>query len=253
MDARARSLRMGLLVLLATAVAADAGAESRRLDKLVSKARKNRLPAAVAQAARPASAEPQRELYRVNAQYRGAVTKGFDGLGTVAVVFRPNGDDTFGIDLEADLKHPEKKTVSHFQARLAYRVDGTVLEPLSEKLDFSQEAQKHREKILQNAPFIYLMRYAAFPQLAKPEVDWKVAGHPFRVRYARAGKRMEATVFDGGRWIGKFFIEADPEHAPPHDYWKFRVNGKNDTVISFVADRDKKRTPRGENREATGE
>ncbi|MBI3890710.1 MAG: hypothetical protein HY303_04185 [Candidatus Wallbacteria bacterium] len=246
-DTRTSRQFWGALVAALVALGACGGsrAESGRLHELTRKQRhKHTAPAEpAAQEASPSStvaappADAVREVYRVNAQYRGAVTKGVDGLGEVVVVFKPNGGDVFGIDLEADLQHPKKKTHQHFKVVLAYRMTGNQLSPVTEKLDFSKEAEKHREKILENAPFIYLMRYVAFPEMSRPDVSYEVAGHSFRVHYARAGKRMEATVYDGGRWIGKFFLEAQSSDRPPYDYWKFRVNGRNDTVISFVSDR----------------
>jgi hypothetical protein len=185
---------------------------------------------------RPASAQPVREVYSVNAQYRGAVKKGFDNLGEIVVTYRPAGANAFGIEMQADLRAPKKKKRSRFEVSLRYQLDGTTIRSVEEKNQFNEQAAKHREKILQNSPFIYLLRYLPIPDGNRGQITYTVDGHPFRVQYASTRKNVEATVFEGKRWIGKFFINRGSTGQPPNDFEKFRISTSNDTVISLVVD-----------------
>ncbi len=185
-----------------------------------------------------AGAQPVREVYKVNAQYRGAVTKGFDNLGEIVVTYRPGDGTAFGIDMQAELRDPKKKKKrSQFEVSLRYRLDGAAVSSVEGKNQFNEQASKHREKILQNAPFIYLIRYRPVPTGGRSQVTYTVEGKPYRVQYAATRKNVEATVFEGKRWLGKFFIRRGDGGQPPNDFEKFRISTKNDTVISLVLDK----------------
>ncbi len=182
----------------------------------------------------PPEFHPVRETYEVNAQYRGVIKKGFDRLGKLVVSHRPGEDGVFGIDLAAELKMPKKGKAARFEAAIQYRLEGQNIVPLTDESQFSEKAKKHREKILANSPFIYLLRHASFPAAVPATVSYVVEGKTLSVRYARSERHMEATVFDGERWIGKFFIEPGDSRQGPHDYDKFRISTKKGVVISFV-------------------
>ena len=174
------------------------------------------------------------ESYRVNAQFRSTVRKSFGELGEVAVRYLQLPGARLSVRLAGDVRDPEdEKTVYRFEASVDFARQGRVLTTRSSSR-FSEDAEEYREQLLEMAPFLFVLKYEPWPSASgEGELPFTMDGKAFRVRWVRVGSGVEATLYQGLRTVGKFFLRSGPFDAV-HQFDKFRVNTVRSTVLSFV-------------------
>jgi hypothetical protein len=185
------------------------------------------------------------ERFIINAQYRGAVTKTFKGLGQGRVVYTTTPDGTFGLEINGSLQNPDTREILRLNAQADFRLRGQQIERRRQKLDLSEEAKRYENLVTHNLPFVYLARFQPLPKGADPEeVHYRFDGREYLLRYATVEGTVEATLFEGGTMIGKMFLFGE-YGRPPKGLTKARMVGANHLVFSLVIDRGSTRA-RGE-------
>lgn len=228
---RGATLLLGLAVWTAAATSLTA-ADASKIQSLLERARSllgKGSPSAP-------SAEPLRESFTVNGQYRGGIArKGYQDIGEGWVEYRPLSTRKFGLGVHARIRHPEDRgKVYEFTLDMEYAVDGTDVYEIRSNNTFNDLAREYESSITKTLPFVYLMKYVKVPPTtARREIEYTVGRHPFVVRYVDTDKHHEATLYEAGRMVGKFFI-LKTFSGPPNDYEKLRVSMTDGTVISFI-------------------
>src|SRR4051794_13797251 len=81
------------------------------------------------------------ETYEVNAQYRGAIKKGFRSIGNGKAAFQQLSANTFRVKAKADANHPDHKRHLALELWQTFRVDGNSVSLVStEKKWFNKDA-----------------------------------------------------------------------------------------------------------------
>ncbi|MBI4870234.1 MAG: hypothetical protein HY814_01555, partial [Candidatus Riflebacteria bacterium] len=207
-----------------------------RLQRLLDRARQK--PGAPGAAAEPEGVPGKvREEYSVNAQYRGTVKKAFMDIGQAWVSFDTKSASDFGIRASGSVTDPENRARKYeLDLDADFRRNGNTIDRLADRSKFNSEAEKHRDRVLKDLPFIYIAKYTPFPPVTSRDTTWTLNGQDFVVRHVRAdGGEVQVTLLERGGMIGKIFLE--PDEAIPHTIKKFRVMGTNDVVLSFVSSR----------------
>jgi len=177
------------------------------------------------------------ERFVVNAQYRGAVTQTFKDMGKGTVTYRKGQGTVFGLEIAGSLKNPETKELWKMQVNGDFQLTGSSIERLTQKIDLSKEAKRYEEVVTHNLPFVYLARFQPLPKGPEPEeVPYRYEGRDYVLRYVTVENVVEATLFESGVMIGKFFLHGD-YGRPPKGLVKGRMGSANHIVFSLVLDR----------------
>ncbi len=221
---------LGLFVGQTVAMADGAS----RLQQLLKKASKK--PAASAQPAAEGAigAGPIREEYAINAQYRGTVKKAYMDIGQAWVSLDITGQDRFTVKSAGKVTDPENKGHTYeLSIDSDFKVEGNRIDRTADRSTFNADAEKHRERLLQDMPFFYIAKHTAYPAVTSKDTVWRLNSQDYTVRHVRTGGEIQFTILERGTMIGKFFLE--PSEGIPHTIKKFRVMGGNDVVLSFVS------------------
>ncbi|MBI4872674.1 MAG: hypothetical protein HY814_14035 [Candidatus Riflebacteria bacterium] len=185
------------------------------------------------QAAAPTRLE-SRDVYRVNAQFRGAVKKSFTDLGELVVSCSQDRDGDSVVTFQGDVRDPDdSRVVYRFDATVRFaRTGSSILAAAAD--DFSEDAQEYRDRILEIAPFVRILQDEPAVLTPQPmERAYRVNGKEYSVHWAAGERSLEATLYGGLRTLGKFFFVPGTGRSP-HRFEKFRVNTDQQAVLSFV-------------------
>ncbi len=191
------------------------------------------LPEVLQPAARQGGYHVQ-EQYLVNAQFRGGVTKSFDNLGGVDVDYRELPDRSYVVALAGTIHDPEEEGRSYrFKAAIEFDWLGSTISARA-RSEFSADAEEYRDRILEVAPFVHIVKHSAFPPPDGPrELSYRMNGRPYSLRYSGGERHVEVTLYEDLRTLAKFFV-VPGSSAGPHEFEKYRINTVNQTVLSFV-------------------
>lgn len=183
-----------------------------------------------------------KEEYTVGAQYRGAVKQSFNNLGTGSVECDRLADNHFRVRFTADVRNPQKENKQlKFDVTREFRLQGNRIEMISEKNEFSAEAEKYQKKILNTLTILYLIKWNSAQDDAGPFTDqvYKVDDGTYNLTfnvekskdYAETGRWLVSNLTDDEGNKASFFMGKTYRGVRPLD--KFRVHTKNNVVISF--------------------
>lgn len=178
------------------------------------------------------------ESYRVNAQYRGTVKKGFQDVGSGKVSYESLGDSAFRVRAMGSVKHPKEPKEYSFNIHQRFEVSGNVVRLLAvEKKELNRNAAPHERRICEIFPFAYLVRYLPPPLSGgDPSLRFVYGRTPYTLRYRRTERHIEAELYRGDDFLGKFFLLPD-EGWRPAALEKFRVAlPEEDMVVSFIVE-----------------
>lgn len=168
------------------------------------------LLACVAFAAGAAHALEVVETYAVNAQYRGAVKKGFRDLGAGSVRYVALDPATFRVEVNAVVRHPEERREFRFRIHETFRLEGRRLSGVRlERAELNAAARPHEDEVRELLPFAYLVRKLEAPAHTGGERSRTIRfrGHPYTIRYRTTERNEEAELYRGNTLRGKFFME----------------------------------------------
>jgi len=183
-----------------------------------------------------ACAEGFVETYRVNAQYRGTVKKGFQDLGSGKVSYESLGGAAFRVRATGSVQHPREPKHYEFNIHERFEISGNALWVTSiEKMELDPNASPHRRRICEVIPFAYLVRYLSPPSNdGDPARHFTFEGLDYALRYRRTERHIEAELYRGDVFLGKFFLLADAGWRPAA-LEKFRIAlPEEDMVVSFI-------------------
>ena len=173
------------------------------------------------------------EQYRLNAQYRGTVKKGFNDIGRGHAVFMPQAGGSFTVKLQGSVEDPENKDVYQFLLDMEFNSAGTQIREVKNRSRYSRNASDYRDRVEKVIPFIYLVKFLAPPrQGEEPSRIYRFRGQDFTLRYMHADRNIEATLYEGDTLVGKFFLTHGG--ITPLAIEKFRVPTEGNVVMSFV-------------------
>jgi hypothetical protein len=176
------------------------------------------------------------EDYRVNAQYRGSLKKGFQDLGTGKVSYQSLGSTAFRVHAAATVRHPKQSKQYTFDVDESFDVSGNVIHSTAlVRDDMNENARPHERRIREVLPFAYLVRYLPPPsETGDPSRHFTYEGQSYTLRYRHTEKNIEAELFRGEVFLGKFFLLADAGWRPAA-MEKFRIAlPEEDLVASFI-------------------
>ena len=204
--------------------------------------------ASTALAAEPAqlAAGALQENFVINAQYRGPVNKSFKGLGKGHVTYRPGTDGNFGVIIVGTLQNPDTREAYKMSIDGDFKISGSSIQKVNQKLQMNEEAKRYEALMTHNLPFVYLARFQNLPNGQDAEERaFTFEGREYMLRYVSVENAIEATLFETGVMIGKFFLHGD-YGQPPKGLIKARMVGVNHLVFSLVVDRGPAESSRGE-------
>lgn len=178
------------------------------------------------------------ESYRVNAQYRGTVKKGFQDVGTGKVSYDSLGAAAFRVRAMGTVKHPNEPKTYSFNIHQRFEVAGNNIRLVAvEKKELNRNAAPHERRICEVFPFAYLVRYLTPPLSGgDPALRFLYAGTPYTLRYRRGERHIEAELYRNDDFLGKFFLLAETGWRPA-SLEKFRIAlPEEDMVVSFIVE-----------------
>ena len=177
------------------------------------------------------------EEYSVNAQYRGAVNKGFRQLGTGSASYESLGGSAFRVRAKGEVKHPENDKIYQFDIAQTFRVNGdSVSLTGTEKKQINAAAAPHESRISELIPFAYLVRLMPAPdEGGDPVRTLSYRGQTYALRYRNAEGRTEVDLYKGDSLVGKFFMAGPLVAGRPARVSKFRINiPEEKLMVSFI-------------------
>ena len=173
------------------------------------------------------------EQYRLNAQYRGTVKKGFSDIGKGYAVFSPGTAGQFAVKLEGSVEDPENHDVYNFFLDMSFQTSNGQIRDGRNKNHYSSNAQDYHDRVEKVVPFIHLVKFTPPPRPdQEPTRVYRYRGSEYRLRYMTAEHNIEATLYEGDTLVGKFFLSREP--TTPLAIEKFRVPTEGNVVLSFV-------------------
>lgn len=173
------------------------------------------------------------EQYRLNAQYRGTVKKGFNDIGRGYGSYLPGASGQFSVKLDGSVEDPESKDIYKFYLEMTFQAQNGQIRDLGNKNKYSSNAQDYHDRVEKVVPFIHLVKFTPPPRPGEePTRIYRYRGKEYHLRYMTAERNIEATLNEGDTMIGKFFLSRDP--ATPLGIEKFRVPTEGNVVLSFV-------------------
>lgn len=176
------------------------------------------------------------ESYHVNAQYRGTVKKGFQDLGSGKVSYESLGRGSFRVRAMGNVTHPREPKEYAFNIHQRFDVSGnTIRLTATEKKELNRNAAPHERRICEVIPFSYLVRYISPPSGdGDPSHRFTLGQLEYTLRYRRTERHIEAELYRGDVFLGKFFLRADAGWRPA-ELEKFRIAlPEEDMVVSFI-------------------
>lgn len=233
------------LVLALTASAASAGSIEEAREKLRKARHEGHKAGAVATttvAAPAATGVSATENLRIGIEYRGAIKKTDNNIGSAVMRCRTTGTDTFEVVFNGHAVVPKsKKKVNEpidFEITRTFQLVGQTVKHTGGTEKFSAGAEKYKAKILNMLAIAYLIKFRS-PIYgagdAAPTV-WEVDAKKYQLSYVKLGGReIQVSLNDlteNNRFMGKFFLAPAP--AAPSPFKKFRIQTKEQLGINFV-------------------
>lgn len=177
------------------------------------------------------------EDYSVNAQYRGAVKKGFQDIGSGKAAYEPLGGAAFRVKVKATVRHPKEDKEYAFNISQSYLVSGNAIRATAtEKMELNATALPHERQITELLPFAYLARTLPVPADTGGERSrsFSFNGQTYVLRYSNTERDHEVSLYRGSEPLGKFFLQ--PERTGQFaQLEKFRILlPSDDLVVSFI-------------------
>jgi hypothetical protein len=174
------------------------------------------------------------EQYKVNAQYRGGVKKGFSDIGRGTAVFVPQEGARFWVKLDGTVENPENKEQYTFWLDMEFQQTAAgSIKVLRNGSRYSSRAIEYRERIEKVVPFVYLAKFTQLPGAdAEPSRAYRFAGVDYVMRYVPTERHVEASLYEGDALVGKFFLLKGDRL--PLTFEKFRVPTEGNVVLSFI-------------------
>lgn len=194
------------------------------------------LTALAAASGAPARADGFIENYNVNAQYRGAVKKGFQDVGAGKVSYESLGGSSFRVRAMGRVTHPREPKEYSFNIHQRFDINrNAVRVTATERKELNRNAAPHERRICEIFPFAYLVRYLSPPLSGgDPALHFTLGGLDYALRYRRTERHIEAELYRGDVFIGKFFLLPDAGWRPAR-LEKFRVAlPEEEMVVSFI-------------------
>lgn len=215
-----------LLGLFAGAVLAQEALDVRE--------RKVVVPAGEAPASQALAPGAVVEQYKVNAQYRGGVKKGFSDIGKGTAVFTPQDGSRFSVKLDGSVENPESKEQYSFWLDMDFQYTASgQIKVLRNGSRYSSRAIEYRERIEKVVPFVYLVKFQPLPAPdGEPSRGFRFAGTEYVLRYVPTERHVEASLYEGDSLVGKFFLLRSDRM--PLVFEKFRVPTEGNVVLSFI-------------------
>lgn len=246
----------GLALALILAMAASATAQDSKIDEVrrkLAKSRRGEAPAASAYGhkapGQPASAAATSgaattENFKIGIEYRGAIKKTDNNIGTAVMRCRSTGADTFEVVLNGHATIPGKKKKNEpidFEITRNFKLEGSVVKHVGGTEKFSTAAEKYKAKILNMLALAYLIKFRSpiyGDSDAKP-VTWEVDARRYQFSYTKLGRpgawrEVQVSlneITENNRFMGKFFLQ--PTAAAPSPFRKFRIQTKEQLGINF--------------------
>ena len=170
------------------------------------------------------------DQFTVNAQYRGVVKKAFTSIGSGQLSDSGQAGGTFRIQGQAEVDHPKEDREYRMKIDMTFRQDGNSIREVANRSTAnpgSEEALRTTMKIL---PFVHIAKWADPEQ---GEGTYVTPRGRFSMRFARAERNLEASLYEGDRMVGKFFMS--PDGGVPRKMEKFRIATRTGTMLSFVS------------------
>lgn len=175
------------------------------------------------------------ETYFVNAQYRGAVKKGFQDLGDGQVAYQALDAGGFRVQARGRVRNPDDGRVYAFRISETYELAGATIRSVAiERRELNEHAKPHEDKITEVLPFAYLVRVLAPPSGdGDPSRAFRFRGREYVLRYRQTERHIEAELYRGDATVGKFFLLRGGGAVMGLD--KFRIPiPEEHLVVSFI-------------------
>ena len=156
-----------------------------------------------------ASAQAVIEDYVVNAQYRGAVNKGFKDLGRGKASYEAVGGSGFKVKMKGEVNHPDGSSTYSFTLIQTFQLEGNNVRLVNtEKKEMNAAAAPHESWIVELVPFAYLARRLPVPAIEGGDNSRTIRyqGQAFTLSYARSERQIEVSMLRNGELSGKFFF-----------------------------------------------
>lgn len=181
-------------------------------------------------AASAGAASAQVLQFQVDAQYRGAVKKSFNSIGTTGIKVSPGENGAFRIAGNGRVVHPKDKAKTfEFNVDMDFRLKGDRVEYLKSNNSCPAGSEGLKGRIEKLLPFVHLV--AALPSSAGPRTISTPHG-TYTLRESVTPKYTEVTVEEGRNLTGKFFLTRD---AGQVSLERFRIPTKDNVVLNFVS------------------
>lgn len=175
------------------------------------------------------------EAYAVNAQYRGAVKKGFQDLGDGLMAYQTLDEGAFRVQARGRVRNPDDGRIYAFRISEVYRLAGSAIASVAiERRELNDNAKPHEDKITEVIPFAYLVRVLTPPRGdGDPSRAFRFRGREYVLRYRQTERHVEAELYRGDASVGKFFLLRGGGAIPRLD--KFRIPIPEERlVVSFI-------------------
>lgn len=181
-------------------------------------------------AASAGAASAQVLQFQVDAQYRGAVKKSFNSIGTTGLKVSPGENGAFRIAGNGRVVHPKDKAkVFEFNVDMDFKLTGDKVEYLKSRNSCAAGSEGLRGRIEKLLPFLHLV--AALPPSTAPRTISTPHG-TYTLKEAVTAKHTEVTVEEGKNVTGKFFLSRDSGQVALE---RFRIPTKDNVVLNFVS------------------
>lgn len=175
------------------------------------------------------------ETYAVNAQYRGAVKKGYQEIGEGKVAYDALEGTGFRVRALGQVRHPDDGRVYAFKAYESFELSGSTITSTGvERRELNEHARPHEEKITEVMPFAYLVRVLRPPRGdGDPTRTFTFRQKLYTLRWRRTERNVEVDLLRDDTLVGKFFLL--PGTGPVAPLEKFRIPiPAEKLVVSFI-------------------
>ena len=195
-------------------------------------------------AAPVATGDSATEHLQIGIEYRGAIKKTDNNIGTAVMRCRTTGPDSFEVTFNGHARVPGKKKEApiDFEVVRAFKLEGTVVKNVGGSEKFSSTAEKYKLKILNMLAVAYLIKFRSpiYSEDQPQSMTWEVDARRFQFSYTKLGRPgalREVQVSlneltDNNRFLGKFFLS--PSASAPSPFRKFRIQTRDQLGINFV-------------------
>lgn len=244
--------RFAVSAALVLALAGSANAQSSKIEEARRKLHGSRRGEVLIQGhkagavpvAPTSSGASSTENFQIGIEYRGAIKKTDNNIGSAVMRCRTTGSDSFEVVLNGHANVPGKKKKNDpidFEITRNFKLEGNEVKQTGGAEKFSTGAEKYRTKILNMLALAYLIKFRS-PVYAENQAQpttWVVDAKKYQFSYNRLGRpgawrEVQVTLNDlteNNRLLGKFFLQPAP--TAPSPFRKFRIQTKEQLGINF--------------------